>query len=80
MYPMDLKDPKKPRGKLRMLYEAAPMAKVIEQAGGLSTNGSESLLEIVPKDLHERTPLFVGSYDDVTELGEYIKKYDKEKA
>ena len=80
MYPLDMKDPKKPRGKLRMLYEAAPMAKVIEQAGGLATNGHESLLEIVPKDLHERTPLYVGSYDDVTEAMEYIKKYDTEKA
>jgi fructose-1,6-bisphosphatase I len=77
MYPMDLKDPKKPKGKLRMLYEAAPMAKVIEQAGGLATNGKNNLLDIVPRDLHERTPLYVGSRDDVLEVGEYITKYDK---
>jgi fructose-1,6-bisphosphatase I len=77
MYPMDLKDPKKPKGKLRMLYEAAPMAKVIEQAGGLATNGKDNLLDIIPKDLHERTPLFVGSSEDVKEVGKYIADFDK---
>lgn len=58
MYPSDTKSP---RGKLRLLYEASPMAKVVEEAGGLSSDGKRSILEIEPKELHERTPLYLGS-------------------
>jgi fructose-1,6-bisphosphatase I len=48
---------------------------IVEQAGGLSSNGEKSILDIEPKDLHERTPLFVGSKEDVEDAIGYIKKY-----
>ncbi|MDH5805367.1 MAG: class 1 fructose-bisphosphatase [Gemmatimonadota bacterium] len=62
MYPADTKSP---NGKLRLLYEANPLAMVIEQAGGLASNGHQSILDIEPSDLHQRTPLFIGSKEDV---------------
>lgn len=55
----------RPRGKLRYLYEASPLAKIAEQAGGASSDGVIRSLEIVPSELHERCPLFVGSKADV---------------
>jgi fructose-1,6-bisphosphatase I len=65
MYPADLKDPKKPNGKLRLLFEANPLAMIVEQAGGYASNGSRSILEIKPERLHQRTPLYIGSKKDV---------------
>ncbi len=62
MYPADTKSPK---GKLRLLYEAAPLAMVVENAGGKATNGREPILDIRPESLHERTPLIIGSAEDV---------------
>ncbi len=56
---------KAPRGKLRLLYEAAPLAFVAEQAGGAATDGVHPIRDIVPKSLHERTPLVIGSTVDV---------------
>ena len=50
-----------PKGKLRLLYEANPMALLAEQAGGEATDGFDRILSIIPKDLHQRVPLFVGS-------------------
>jgi fructose-1,6-bisphosphatase I len=61
-YPSDAKSP---RGKLRLLYECAPLAMICEQAGGYASDGSGPILDIVPSELHERTPFFVGSRDDV---------------
>lgn len=58
MYPADTRSPK---GKLRMLYEASPMAKVIEEAGGASSDGTKSILDVEPTELHQRTPLYLGS-------------------
>jgi fructose-1,6-bisphosphatase I len=75
MYPMDYKDPKKPSGKLRLLYEASPMAMIIEQAGGAASNGDVPILDVVPKALHERTPLYIGSKDDVACLCDSIKAH-----
>jgi fructose-1,6-bisphosphatase I len=75
MYPMDYKDPKKPKGKLRMLYEASPMAMIIEQAGGLATNGRDNILDVQPKSLHERTPLFIGSREEVAEAARFIEQF-----
>jgi fructose-1,6-bisphosphatase I len=62
VYPADTKSPK---GKLRLLYEANPMAYLFEQAGGAATNGVERILDIVPRALHDRTPLVLGSKKDV---------------
>lgn len=58
-----------------MLYEAIPMAYIVEEAGGLSSNGSESILDIVPTKLHQRTPIFLGSNEDMNELLDIIAKY-----
>ena len=56
---------KSPTGKLRLLYECNPLAFIVEQAGGASTNGQQRTLDIVPTKLHERAPYFIGSKDDV---------------
>lgn len=72
LYPKDYKKTKKPRGKLRLLYEANPMAMIVEQAGGKATTGSERIMEIQPDDLHQRVPLIIGSHDDVTMYEEFV--------
>src|SRR6266550_5212855 len=54
-----------PQGKLRLLYEAAPLAFVVAQAGGRATDGCRPILDIVPDSLHQKTPLVIGSKDDV---------------
>ncbi|WP_027184924.1 class 1 fructose-bisphosphatase [Desulfovibrio inopinatus] len=64
-YPKDSLDPKKPHGKLRYLCEAAPLAFICEQAGGMATDGEKRILDIEPQTLHERVPLFIGSRDDM---------------
>ncbi|MBA3560839.1 MAG: class 1 fructose-bisphosphatase [Gemmatimonadaceae bacterium] len=61
-YPSNTKSPK---GKLRLLYEANPLAFIVEQAGGAATNGTQRILDIYPTDLHQRTPLYIGSHDEV---------------
>ncbi len=70
MYPGDSKNK---NGKLRLLYEANPLGMVVEQAGGKISNGWESILEIQPRELHQRVPLFIGSHDDVMEAEEFIQ-------
>ncbi|KAG9140241.1 hypothetical protein Leryth_014686 [Lithospermum erythrorhizon] len=65
MYPADKKSPS---GKLRVLYEVFPMAYLLEQAGGQAFTGKERALELMPKKIHERSPIFLGSYDDVEEI------------
>ncbi len=52
---------KAPKGKLRLLYEANPLAFLVEQAGGLATDGKQRILELKPTELHQRTPLYIGS-------------------
>ena len=56
---------KSPNGKLRLLYEANPLAFVCEQAGGAAINGSKRVLDVQPQELHERTPLYIGSKHEV---------------
>ena len=56
---------KKPQGKLRLLYEANPLAFIVEQAGGAAIDGHRRILDIAPTDLHQRTPLFIGSKGDI---------------
>lgn len=68
MYPADFRDPKKPHGKLRLLCEAAPLAMLAEQAGGMATDGLNPILEIEPQELHQRTPLVIGSRKDVQKV------------
>ncbi|KIK57834.1 hypothetical protein GYMLUDRAFT_229007 [Collybiopsis luxurians FD-317 M1] len=61
-------DKKSKSGKLRLLYEAFPMAFLTEQAGGIATTGTQRILDIVPKSIHERCPVFLGSKEDVQDL------------
>jgi fructose-1,6-bisphosphatase I len=75
-YPTDSRDPSKPHGKLRLLYEAAPLAFLAEQAGGYASNGWRNILDIQPWELHQRTPLFIGNRDLVEVAENYIKEYD----
>ena len=72
MYPADNKDPRKPSGKLRLMIEANPLAMVIKEAGGYASDGHRPILEIEPKDLHQRTPLYIGSKKDVETADTFI--------
>ncbi len=69
---------KKPEGKLRLLYESAPLAFLFEQAGGRATTGTQEVLDVVPGELHQRTPLIIGSKDDVALVESYIQEQTKE--
>ena len=72
-YPADSRDPAKPHGKLRLLYEASPLAFLAEHAGGAASDGTQPILDIQPTDLHQRTPLFIGSNDLVRLAEDYIR-------
>ncbi|KAG5612320.1 hypothetical protein H5410_023601 [Solanum commersonii] len=61
-------DKKSPNGKLRVLYEVFPMSFLMEQAGGQAFTGKQRALDLVPEKIHERSPIFLGSYDDVEEI------------
>jgi fructose-1,6-bisphosphatase I len=74
-YPADSKDPGKRHGKLRLLYECAPLAFIAEQAGGYASDGRQRILDIEPTDLHQRTPLFIGNRDLVERAEAYIERY-----
>ncbi len=70
MYPWDAREPEKP-GKLRLMYEANPMAWLVEQAGGAATNGHTRILDLVPGKLHERVAVFLGSKVEVERATAY---------
>ena len=70
MYPRDNRNPSMP-GKLRLMYEANPMAMIIEQAGGVATNGTQRILDIQPQSLHQRVPVFLGSKEEVLRISAY---------
>ncbi len=70
LYPGDITSPS---GKLRLLYEAAPLAFVVEQAGGAASDGTQPIMDLQAIDLHQRTPLFIGSRDDVATLEEFLR-------
>lgn len=74
-YPADTHDPSKPHGKLRLLYEAAPLAFIAAQAGGYASDGCQDILDIQPTSLHQRTPLFLGDASLVRKAEEYLQKY-----
>ena len=71
LYPGDLRNPD---GKLRVLYEAAPLAFIAEEAGGAASDGHRRILDIVPTALHQRTPLFLGSAENVRECEQFIQE------
>jgi len=70
MYPGDTKNPE---GKLRLMYECNPLAYIVEQAGGRASNGKQRILDIQPSSLHQHTPLFIGSEDDVRTAEEFVQ-------
>jgi fructose-1,6-bisphosphatase I len=76
MYPADTKNQK---GKLRLLYEASPVAMVIEEAGGASSNGETSILNVEPTELHQRTPVYLGTKSLVRQV-EASLRTEKEEA
>ena len=73
MYPADMRDASSP-GKLRLMYEANPMAMIVEQAGGAATDGKGRIMEIPPSKLHQRVPVFLGSKSEV----ELVTRYHAE--
>lgn len=74
-YPADKKSPK---GKLRILYECAPMAMVFENAGGQAVDSNmQRMLEVVPEHIHDRSGIFMGSYDEVQKVIDTVKNYQK---
>jgi fructose-1,6-bisphosphatase I len=70
LYPPTVKNPE---GKLRLMYEANPLAFIAEQAGGAASSGSERIMQIQPKNLHERTPLVIGGKGNVEEIEQFIR-------
>lgn len=70
LYPADKKNPK---GKLRLMYEANPLAFIVEQAGGYASDGQQRILDIHPEFIHQRTPLIIGSYENVKTAEAFIQ-------
>jgi fructose-1,6-bisphosphatase I len=64
-----------PNGKLRLLYECNPLAFIVEQAGGRATDGFRRILDIQPRELHQRTPIFIGSEEMVLKAEEFMAKF-----
>jgi fructose-1,6-bisphosphatase I len=75
MYPADMTDPARPKPKLRLLYEVAPMAMLAEQAGGRASTGIERVLGLVAKEYHERASILVGSRDDVELAEDFYRRH-----
>jgi fructose-1,6-bisphosphatase I len=76
IYPVTTKSP---NGKLRLLYECNPLAFVIEQAGGKASTGEKRIMEVQIKELHQRTPLVIGSSEMVDKVMEFMAKYSEQK-
>jgi fructose-1,6-bisphosphatase I len=70
LYPADNKNPK---GKLRLLYELNPLAFLIGQAGGIATTGDGNIMDVVPEELHQRSPVFMGSKENINELKSFLE-------
>ncbi len=75
MYPRDTKDLAKP-GRLRLMYEANPIAMLVEQAGGLASTGRQRILEVTPEGLHQRVPVILGSRAEVDRIERYHREFD----
>src|SRR3989339_1349191 len=73
IYPSDKRND---HGKLRLMYECNPMAFIVEAAGGRATNGKQRILELKPESLHERTPIYIGSPEDVLLVEKFLREAD----
>ena len=69
LYPADRK---RPEGKLRLLYELNPLSYLIEHAGGIAIDGKQNILDIIPKKLHQRSPVYIGSRKNIEELKKFL--------
>lgn len=76
IYPADKKSK---NGKLRLLYEGNPMAFIVEQAGGKATTGKERILDLIPTDIHEKTPIYIGCNRDVDRILQLYKEHGSRK-
>lgn len=76
MCPRGQKDPDRP-GQVQLLFEAGPIARVVEQAGGLASTGRERILDVVPGALHDTVPLILGSRNEVERIERYHKEFDE---
>jgi len=74
MYPRDTRQPQR-AGRLRLLYEANPMAMLVEQAGGRASTGHGALLELEPEDIHQRVPVMLGSRCEIERLERYHREH-----
>jgi fructose-1,6-bisphosphatase I len=74
MYPADHSDPAKPKAKLRLLYEVAPMGFVLEQAGGRASTGTARVLDLTAREYHQRAPVILGSPDDVALAEDFYRR------
>lgn len=74
MYPADWTDPRKPKAKLRLLYEVAPMSFIVEQAAGRASTGFERVLDVVATEYHQRAAVILGSPEDVTAADEFYRR------
>ena len=72
MYPADKKNPS---GKLRQLYEVYPMAMLVEQAGGRSIDGHRASLEVLPKHIHDRAPIYLGRQESSARAGGWAREW-----
>jgi fructose-1,6-bisphosphatase len=75
MYPRDQKAANR-EGRLRLLYEANPMAMIVEQAGGMASTGRGRILEVQPERIHQRVPVILGSKAEVQRVERYHAEYD----
>jgi fructose-1,6-bisphosphatase I len=66
---------KYPNGKLRLMYECNPLSFIIEQAGGMATNGNKRIMELQPKAIHQQTPIYIGSKDNVQKVMDFLEEY-----
>lgn len=76
LYPKDSKDATKP-GRLRLMYEANPMAMLIEHAGGAASTGRQRILDVPPENIHQRIPIIIGSKHEVEHVVRYHAAFDK---
>ncbi|GLT32163.1 hypothetical protein SLA2020_068490 [Shorea laevis] len=70
-------DKRSPNGQLRVLYEVFPMSFLMEQSGGQAFTGKQRALDLVPKKIHWRSPIFLGNYDDLEEIKELYAAEEK---
>ena len=75
-YPADTQNPTKPHGKLRLVYECAPLAFIAAQAGGRASDGQQDILDITPTSLHQRVPFYIGNCALVKAADDFIRQYD----